>query len=143
MSRFRGGIAAVLVGGAIAGGIITQTGGGGGQSCPAFPSFPDAACTGVPSGVTLTSYTGPTTITTNNTVIDSKLITSGLDIQASGVIIKNSHITFNGDLDTGGDLNGARCQDESPCGRGATPLTIQDTEIDCGQNGAHVHNSTP
>ena len=47
----------------------------------------------MPAGVTLTAYTGPCTITTANTVIDSKTITCGgnLDIRASGVVIRRSH----------------------------------------------------
>lgn len=44
---------------------------------------------------TLTAYTGPCTITTNNLVIDSKIITciDGFMIQATGVTIKNSKIS--------------------------------------------------
>lgn len=75
-----------------------STGGNGGtttptQSCPAYPSFPDASCTGVPSGVTLSAYGGSCTVTANNTVIDSKTINcSPLSIQATNVSIKNSRI---------------------------------------------------
>ena len=66
--------------------------GGGGQSCLPLPAFPDANCTGVPVGVTLSAYTGPCTITANNTVIDSKTVSCSLSIQAAGVVIKNSRI---------------------------------------------------
>lgn len=125
-SRFRGGVAAILIGGAIVGGIITQSGGGGGaQSCPAFPSFPDASCTGVPSGTSLTTYSGPSTITTNDTVIDSKDVHGCLVIQASGVIIKNSYVHFSGDCGPALIL--------SDDAGGATPdVTIQDSTLDCG-----------
>lgn len=73
----------------------------------AAPSaFPNASNTGVPAGTVLTTYTGPTTITTCQT-IDSKLINSGLDIRVGNgqkapggtpcVTIRNSKI--NGTID--------------------------------------------
>ena len=46
----------------------------------------------MPAGTTLTAYTGPSTITTAGTVIDSKKITSCLVIKANDVTIKNSLI---------------------------------------------------
>lgn len=58
--------------------------------------FPTAATTGVPAGTTLTAYTGPCTITTANTVIDSKTIGCDLDIRATGVKITNSVV--NGEV---------------------------------------------
>jgi hypothetical protein len=73
-----------------------DTGGGSttpSQSCPAYPAFPDAGCTGVPSGVSLSTYSGSCTVTANNTVIDGKTINcSPLSIQATNVVIKNSRI---------------------------------------------------
>jgi hypothetical protein len=73
-----------------------DTGGGSttpSQSCPAYPAFPDAGCTGVPSGVLLSTYSGSCTVTANNTVIDGKTINcSPLSIQATNVVIKNSRI---------------------------------------------------
>jgi hypothetical protein len=63
----------------------------------AIPSgYPDATTTGVPSGVTLTAYTGPTTITVAGTVIDSKTITNTLNIRAPNVTIKRCRATING-----------------------------------------------
>jgi len=62
------------------------------QSCPPRPAFPDASCTGVPAGITLTTYTGPCTITTPNTVIDSKLVNCVLHPRAAGIVIRNSRI---------------------------------------------------
>jgi hypothetical protein len=53
-------------------------------------SFPNAATTGVPTGTSLTPYTGPCSIQTNNVVIDSKTINCDLRILAQGVTIKNS-----------------------------------------------------
>lgn len=83
----------------------TQTGGGGtGGAClsgtnvpggtdPLGGCWPGPNNTGVPAGVTLTKYTGPCTITVDNTHIDSKLIDcSPIEIQAKAVVIKNSKI---------------------------------------------------
>ena len=53
---------------------------------------PNASNTGVPAGTTLTRYTGPTTITVDGTVIDSKAIYSDLKIAAKNVIIRNSYL---------------------------------------------------
>src|SRR5256885_9531617 len=41
---------------------------------PTLTTYPNAFNTGVPVGITLTPYTGPCTITSANTVIDSKLV---------------------------------------------------------------------
>ena len=61
---------------------------------PTTPSSgkPGASNTGVPTGTTLTAYTGPKTITTAGTVIDSKDIGGALSIQAKNVVIRNSKI---------------------------------------------------
>lgn len=84
------------------------------QVCPPFPAFPDAACTGVPAGVTLTPYTGPCTITVANTWIDRKVINCALRPMASGIRITNSRIN--------GSVNGA-------AGANAPSFTITDSEI--------------
>lgn len=86
----------------------------GPQACPAYPAFPDAACTGVPAGVTLTSYTGPCTITTANTVIDSKLVNCQLRPMAAGIVIRNSRIV--------GGVYGAT-------GRNAPSFTVTDSDL--------------
>src|SRR6266699_3118051 len=57
--------------------------------------FPTADSTGVPSGTTLTAYTGPMTITTDGTVIENKIINGGLDITGANVTIRNCIITYN------------------------------------------------
>jgi hypothetical protein len=54
--------------------------------------FPAAASTGVPDGLELTPYTGPTTIRVDGTVISGKVVSSGLTIEAKNVVIKNSRI---------------------------------------------------
>lgn len=54
--------------------------------------FPGPGTVGVPADVTLTPYTGPCTITVNNTVIDSKTINCDVDVRATGVVIRRSHV---------------------------------------------------
>ena len=44
-----------------------------------------------PAGTTLTAYTGPSTVTTPNTVIDGKTI-GCITVSATGVVIRNSRI---------------------------------------------------
>jgi hypothetical protein len=86
-------------------------------------SFPGASTTGVPSGVTLTPYTGPSRITEPGTVIDSKLITTPLVVTAgaNNVTIRNSLIRANGYWLVLND-------------EGATNLQIIDTEMDGAGN---------
>jgi hypothetical protein len=53
--------------------------------------WPGPGNTGVPANVALAVYTGPCTITTAGTVIDSKKVTCAtLSIQAANVVIRNS-----------------------------------------------------
>jgi hypothetical protein len=86
--------------------------------------WPGPSNTGVPSGVTLSTYTGPCTITTANVVIDSKTINCDIEVwdSASGLIIKNSQI--NGAVEQPGDRDdpGSNYSDAS--------FTIQDSTID-------------
>ncbi|MEZ0447907.1 DUF4082 domain-containing protein [Cellulomonas sp. ICMP 17802] len=65
---------------------------------PASNGFPSASTTGVPAGVALTPYTGPSRITQPGTVIDGKLITTTLVIApgADNVTIRNSKIKAEG-----------------------------------------------
>lgn len=86
----------------LAGAALTGASCGGRRSAPAttaslavlptivVPSkfaWPDASNTGY-SGA-LTEYTGPTSITTNDTTIENKHITSALDIYATGFTMRN------------------------------------------------------
>lgn len=59
---------------------------------PGSNGYPDSTNTGVPAGVSMTQYTGPSEITAANTAIVGKRITSCLVIKATGVVIKNSLI---------------------------------------------------
>ena len=93
-------------------------------------SWPAVYNTGYPHGlpgdtrtpVTLTAYTGPCDIRTDNTVIDGKLINCSMLIYAQNVIIRNSKV--NGFIKTN-----IPCQN---CAYGS--ITIEDTEIDGGSD---------
>jgi hypothetical protein len=86
-------------------------------TAPTLGGFPNAANTGVPAGVTLTDYTGPCTITTNNTIIDAKRINCSLNIRAANVTVTNSIIT------------GTIATDENSTGHS---FTITDSNINAG-----------
>jgi hypothetical protein len=58
--------------------------------------WPNADNTGPVDGTVLTNYTGSLSITSPNTVIDSKTVNGDLDIRTTGVVIKNSVI--NGEV---------------------------------------------
>jgi len=53
---------------------------------------PGPSNTGVPAGTVLSPYTGPRTISTAGTVIDSKDVTGSLVIRAKNVVIRNSKL---------------------------------------------------
>jgi hypothetical protein len=76
----------------------------------------------VPAGTALTAYTGPSTISTANTVISNKTM-GCIRVTAPGVVIKNSRISCANPgpdvvLSGDGDYSG-------------TPLLVEDSEIDC------------
>jgi hypothetical protein len=96
----------------------------------ALPAYPDASCTGVLSGTTLTAYSGPATITAADTVIDAKTVTACLVVRAPGVVIKNSLLHAGNcavvDLSTGGSL------------------TVQDSTLTCdGSTGTAIETDLP
>jgi hypothetical protein len=98
--------------------------------------FPDASNTGVPAGITLTAYTGPSTIATAGTVIDGK--TAGcLEVQAVNVIVRNSKITCPGGW-------GVSCDDSGHTYCAGGFLRVEDSEISCSATngsalvGAHI-----
>jgi hypothetical protein len=87
-----------------------------------FPDcFPSESNTGVPSGTTLTAYTGSSTISAEDTVIDSKEIDDCLNITADNVTIRNSVITCPSSI----AINHV---DDATRGT----ILIEDSEIDCG-----------
>jgi hypothetical protein len=90
--------------------------------------FPGPTNTGVPAGTTLSTYTGPCTITTDNTVIGSQTINCApLEISANGVQITKSRI--NGYIDVG---NGTYPNPDY--------LTITDSEVNTPTDGGAASN---
>ena len=84
--------------------------------------FPGPESTGVPDGTSLTAYTGPSTISTPGTIVDSKIIDDCILITAADVIIRNSTITG----DCGWTVDGY-----ITTGAGDWFL-VEDSEITCG-----------
>ncbi|HEY5172480.1 MAG TPA: S8 family serine peptidase [Acidimicrobiia bacterium] len=93
-------------------------------------TYPGPSDTGVPAGVALTPYTGPTTITTCGSVIEAKTVDGSLIIRAGNghsdanhpcVTIRDSLIKGSIDSST---ATSAACR-PSPCG----PVAIYDSEI--------------
>lgn len=68
-----------------------------GSTDPWGGCWPGPDNTGVPSGVVLSSYTGPCAITADNTVIDAKTVNCVLSVRAANVQITRSQI--NGGVD--------------------------------------------
>ncbi len=90
------------------------------SSQPTIAGFPNAGNTGVPSGVALTTYSGPMVVTTPGTVIDAKVINGDMVIATTGVRITRSRFV-NGSVATrNSSANGQRMVD------------ISDTEIQVG-----------
>ncbi|MBA2699907.1 MAG: DUF4082 domain-containing protein, partial [Nocardioidaceae bacterium] len=67
-------------------------------------SFPDAANTGVPGGVSLSAYTGTSMIRADGAVIDSRQVNGRLSIQAENVVITHSLVNGNIEIREGGSL---------------------------------------
>jgi hypothetical protein len=69
--------------------------------CPAYPSFPDADCTG-PTSAALPLYAGPLEFRTDGEVIENVEIRTdgGLYVPADGVVFRNVRIVFTGALDS-------------------------------------------
>lgn len=63
--------------------------GGGTQSCPPFPAFPDANCTGVTPGTSLTVVNGDVTISQSGTTYSAKDVRGRIYVDANNVTIKN------------------------------------------------------
>lgn len=94
------------------------------NAAPPPTGYPDASNTGVPAGTTLTTYTGPSNITTANTVINGKTM-GCIQISAPGVVIRNSRVSCNGGL--------AVFVDDRTSS--STLLTIEDSEVSCQNTG--------
>jgi hypothetical protein len=96
----------------------------GGGACP-LPAYPDAGCTGVPAGTTLTP-SGTVTVSQAGTVIDGREITGAIVINAPNVTIRNTRI----------HSNAFRAIENN-----STGLLVEDSEIvnrpAAGQNNCH------
>jgi hypothetical protein len=130
---------------------------------PPPTGFPNASNTG-PTG-TLTAYTGPCTITTAGTVIDSKIINCvKFEISTIGVVVKNSlingvvHVGVQDDYDPtvisdpeGDDpirvtILNSEIDASSAAGSGYRPLSsshyiMRNSHIHSGGSGAECHNA--
>jgi hypothetical protein len=106
----------------------TPPGGGGSTTAtpPAGASTPPKA--GVPAGVTLTPYTGPSTITKDGTVIDAKDIRGALRVNAKDVVITRSRVQDSPSTSFGISVNGS--------------LQISDSTLTGTDNGIYGDNYT-
>lgn len=99
--------------------------------------YPDESCAGVPAGTSLTSYSGPTTITVDGTAISAKTITEcPLTIQAINVTIDDSHFdcTNSQALVVDDDFMYAETSNGT-----VYAVTVSDTTIDCGSTSGGLH----
>jgi len=112
--------------------------------------FPGPDNTGVPPGTTLTNYTGSCTISTANTIIDSKIVNCDLTINASGVTIRKSII--NGSVESSSASNVSFVIEDSlidgndpwaciNCGVGYRNFTVLRTEIIGTNRGAYCESN--
>ena len=85
--------------------------------------FPGPSNTGVLAGTVLSAYTGPSTISTANTVIDGKTM-GCIDVTAPGVVIRNSKVSCP-------SSRSGYAVFSRDGGFSGTPLLIEDSEIDC------------
>lgn len=116
------------------------TDGGGGRP----PSgWPGPSNTG-PGSTKLTAYTGPCTITVNNTVIEGKTVNcDGLTIKANGVVIRKSKVNGNINTDDASKYSVTIEDSEVDGGKGAiaavayTNVTIVRSNIHGGQTGVN------
>lgn len=88
------------------------------RTCPAYPAFPDANCTGVLPGITRTN-SGSITTSTAGQVIQNLNVTGRITVNHNNVTIRNVKITNPGGLAI---TNG--------CGSGRTGTLIEDVELD-------------
>ena len=126
------------------------SGAGGGSGSCALPSYPDASCTGVPDGTTLTVVEGDMEIDVPDTVIDGMDIRGCVSINAPGVIIRNSKITCTSFLAVAsyaGSYTGAgalledveiSCDDQQGTAVGDYNVTVRRADIHSCENGFDV-----
>jgi hypothetical protein len=117
-------------------------------TAPSTPQgFPDANNTGIPSGTNLTAYTGPSNITTANTVIEGRTM-GCVQISAQNVTIRNSSISCNGgnyyavNVGSSGSVtvedSNIDCRSTNSNGAGRMNITLRRVEITNCENGLSV-----
>jgi hypothetical protein len=113
---------------------------------PPSTGFPDETNTGVPAGVTLTSYNGPSTITQDGTVIDGKSL-GCITVRADDVVIRNSRVSCGGqyysvDVNSEGSVlvedSEIDCRSRNANGAGRMNITLRRVEITNCENGLSV-----
>jgi hypothetical protein len=89
---------------------------------PLLPSYPNAANTGVPEGVTLKKHSGDWTITEPGTVIDGYDVSGIILVRANNVVIKNTRISGVGwwSVNISPGLTGVVVQDCDITGQGSS-----------------------
>lgn len=97
----------------------------GSTSC-ALPNYPEASCTGVPAGVTLTTVNGDMNITTAGAVIEGKDIRGCVSVNAKNVIIRKSKITCSGTA-----IHNCTNDNESHPACNGAGLLVEDADISC------------
>jgi hypothetical protein len=119
--------------------------GSDGSLCP-LPSYPTAACTGVPPGTSLTVVTGDITVTTADTVIEGKDIRGCVIARAPGLVIRRTKITgcvYSHDGYTGAGVliedSDIGCNDaRGSTAVGDTNVTVRRSNIHNCENGFDV-----
>lgn len=64
----------------------------GARTCRPYPQMPDSSCTGVPAGVPLATINGDLTTSSDEQVIDGRLITGDLVVRNKNVKVQNTRI---------------------------------------------------
>jgi chitodextrinase len=113
-------------------------------------SYPDASNTGVPGGTALAAYTGPSTITTANTVIDGKSL-GCIAVAATGVVIRNSRVSCSSGYAVFVRDNGAgsllvedsdiTCNNSNATGVGEANVTLRRVDLSGCENGLDVNQN--
>ena len=94
----------------------------------ALPNYPDESCTGVRPGTSLTVVSGDMTVSTANAIVENKQVRC-ITVTAPGVIIRNVKVT-------GPCIIGIRYENST-----GDRLTIQDTDISCGEQFTGISSS--
>ncbi len=122
----------------------------GARTCLAYPAFPDASCTGVPAGVTLTAYSGSSScggtncLTTAGMTLDSKTFTGGINICANNITITRSKIVGGRvDMSCAGSntqYSGATFTDDEFAGNNTNDTAIRNSGFTCIR--CNIHDYT-